>query len=217
MRTKAFWHNGLRFRARSALDERRDGVFVEIFVIFSLNFSILFRWDNRLNTRIFRTFNNFVRIVAEIGQQNFTRQTFDQRNSFFTVSSWAISNNSSDLHTKRIHGQMKFCVEPLFVRPIPSLPPIAPAAYGWTLQWLASIINHSYGSLKYWIDDEYLSKIIQIKMDDPSLCRARCTKKLNFYIDMSYFFLLELITYEKLRKIYIVGNGNSTVRQLLWS
>ena len=117
--------------------------FVEIFVIFSLNFSILFRRDNRLNTRIFRTFNNFVRIVAAIGQQNFTRQTFDQRNIFFTVSSWAISNNGSDRHTKRIQGQMNFCVEPPFVRPIPSLPPIAPAACGRTLQWLASIINHS--------------------------------------------------------------------------
>ena len=38
---------------------------------------------------------------------------------------------------------MYFRIEPPFVRPISCFPPLAPAAWGWTLQWLASIISHS--------------------------------------------------------------------------
>ena len=52
--------------------------------------------------------------------------------------------NLSKRHTMRIHGQMYFGVEPPFVRFIAWLPPTAPAAWGCTLQWLASIISHSW-------------------------------------------------------------------------
>lgn len=43
----------------------------------------------------------------------------------------------------RIHGQVQLGVEPPFVNPMSWLPPLAPAACGCTLMWLASIINHS--------------------------------------------------------------------------
>ena len=43
----------------------------------------------------------------------------------------------------RIHGQVYFWVEPPFVRLMASLPPAAPAAWGCTLQWLASMMSHS--------------------------------------------------------------------------
>ena len=34
-------------------------------------------------------------------------------------------------------------VEPPFVRPMPSEPPLAPVPSWWTLTWVASIISHS--------------------------------------------------------------------------
>ena len=42
-----------------------------------------------------------------------------------------------------IHGQMYFRVEPPFVRPMASLPPVAPAAWKCAFTWLPSIISHS--------------------------------------------------------------------------
>ena len=96
--------------------------FVENFVVGALDFSI-FSWRNDLlYTRIFCAVDNFVRIVATIGQQNLLCKVLDQGNSFFTVNSWTICNNGSDWHIKHIYGQMPF------MRLMFLLPPIVPHA-----------------------------------------------------------------------------------------
>jgi hypothetical protein len=50
--------------------------------------------------------------------------------SLCTICCGTVCNKSPDRHTMRIHGQMKFGVEPPFVRPIFWFPPRAPAAWG---------------------------------------------------------------------------------------
>ena len=72
-----------------------------------------------------------------------SRYSLDQMDSFFAISSGTLCNKYSDRHTICIHGKVNFGIEPPFVRLMSWLPPFAPAAWGCTLQCLASIINHS--------------------------------------------------------------------------
>lgn len=112
-------------------------------VVFTLLLSVLSRWNDGLHSLVPRLLNNGVAVVALVGNQVFCNKSLNQFASMATVRSGSFCSKDSDWHTMRIHGQMYLCVEPPFVRPIPSFPPRAPAAWGCTLQWLASIISHS--------------------------------------------------------------------------
>ena len=103
---------------------------VKLFVVGSLDLSILLRRDDHLHLRIFGFFDNLVRIGATIGQQILGIDPFDQCASLLAICSWTIRNIRSDRITMRIHGQVYFSVESPFVRPIAWLPPFAPAACG---------------------------------------------------------------------------------------
>ncbi len=65
-----------------------------------------------------------------VGNNKLGTQSFNKRIYLSNICTGAFSNNDSDRHTMRSHGQMYPGVEPPFVRPGASLPPFAPAAWG---------------------------------------------------------------------------------------
>ena len=109
----------------------------------SLNFSVSLGRNNWLNILAFRFLNNCIGIVTSIRQQIIRLYPFNKAISLCTISCGTACDNNSHRQTMRIHGQMYLGVEPPFVRPMSWLPPLAPAAWGWTLIWLASIMSHS--------------------------------------------------------------------------
>ena len=117
--------------------------FIEVFIMVALLLPI-FSWrNNRLHTLLFRLLQNVLCIIAPIRQEIVRFDACHQWQSLLAISIGTLCNNDSDWHTMRIHGQVYLGIEPPFVRPISWLPPFAPVAWGCTLQWLASIINHS--------------------------------------------------------------------------
>ena len=68
-----------------------------------------------------------------VGNNKLGTQSFNKRIYLSNICTGAFSNNDSDRHTMRSHGQMYPGVEPPFVRPSDSLPPFAPAAWGMSL------------------------------------------------------------------------------------
>ncbi len=117
--------------------------FVELFIIRPLNDTVFLGWYDRLDVLALRLIDESIAVVATIRQQIVRAQSFDQAASLCAICRGTLCNKDSDRQTMRIHGQMYLGVEPPFVRLMSWLPPLAPAAWGWTLQWLASIISHS--------------------------------------------------------------------------
>jgi len=117
--------------------------FVEVFVIIALHQSMLSGRDHRTHPLSRGLFQDGVGVVASVGQKMFGDQAFDQFASLRTIRRGTCCNKDSDRIAMRIHGQMYLGVEPPFVWSMAWLPPRAPAAWGWTLMWLASIISHS--------------------------------------------------------------------------
>ena len=103
---------------------------IKMFVIGARVFAIAFGRDDGFHALCFSIRNNGVGVVRFVSQQSLRREPFDQARSLCAISSGTFCNKDSDRHTKRIHGQMHFCVKPPFVRLIASLPPLAPAACG---------------------------------------------------------------------------------------
>ena len=117
--------------------------FVEVFVILTLILAVLSRWNDSGHALLFCLVKNVLAIVTPICEQVFCTQPLDKPASLRALSSGTVCNMRSDRQTKRIHGQMYLGVKPPFVALISWLPPLAPAAWGWTLQWLASMMSHS--------------------------------------------------------------------------
>ena len=103
---------------------------IEVLIVFPLVFSV-FPWRNHaVHSLLLRLFDNGVAVVPLIRKQVLRLQSFNQVLSLAAIRTGTFRNNDSDWHTMRIHGQMYLCVEPPFVRLMPSLPPLAPAACG---------------------------------------------------------------------------------------
>ena len=117
--------------------------FVEVFVIIALHQSMLSGRDHWTHPLLRRLLQDGVGVVASVGQKMFGDQAFDQFASLRTIRRGTCCNKDSDRIAMRIHGQMYLGVEPPFVWSMAWLPPRAPAAWGWTLMWLASIMSHS--------------------------------------------------------------------------
>ena len=101
---------------------------IDILVIAALFLAILFGRNNDFATRLKRFANEFVCVIAPIRQKKLSGNAVDQGCGLGAIRCGTRCNNNSDRHTMRIHGQMYFTVEPPFVRSIPWLPPLAPAA-----------------------------------------------------------------------------------------
>ena len=90
--------------------------FIELFIVFTLLLSIfLWRNDGRHTLRN-SLFYNGINIISAIRQQCFRNDAIYQERSLRTISGGTLSDNDSDRHTMRIHGQVYFGIEPPFVR-----------------------------------------------------------------------------------------------------
>ena len=90
--------------------------FVEISIIFALFLTVLLGRDNNVYSGRERESNDFRCVIATIGQQILGVYSFDKVYSLLAISSGAFCDNSSDRHTRRIHGKVNLGVEPPFVR-----------------------------------------------------------------------------------------------------
>jgi len=90
--------------------------FVEIPVVFPLDFAVLPGRDHRRHALFSGLLKDRVGVVPAIGQQMFGRYSLDQRQSLSAIRCGTWRNKNSDRQTKRIHGQVYFGVEPPFVR-----------------------------------------------------------------------------------------------------
>lgn len=90
--------------------------FVEIAVIFALFLTVLLGRDDNVYSGRKRESNDFRCVIATIGQQILGVYSLDKVYSLLAISSGAFCDNSSDRHTRRIHGKVNLGVEPPFVR-----------------------------------------------------------------------------------------------------
>ena len=90
--------------------------FVEIAVIFALFLTVLLGRDDNVYSGRKRESNDFRCVIATIGQKILGVYSFDKEYSLLAISSGAFCDNSSDRHTRRIHGKVNLGVEPPFVR-----------------------------------------------------------------------------------------------------
>ena len=79
---------------------------VDIFVIFSLDFTIAFGRNDRLCAALLRAFNNFIRVIGFVCKQVLCVYALDKAPSLCTIRSGTFRNKDSDRHTMRIHGKM---------------------------------------------------------------------------------------------------------------
>ena len=104
--------------------EKQEGVlnkmaeFVEIFVVFSLTFTVFSRRDDWCHAFVSSLFDDCVCIIAPICQKILRLKAFDQLRCNCAIRRGTRSDKESHRHTMRIHGQMYLRVEPPFVRPI---------------------------------------------------------------------------------------------------
>ena len=79
--------------------------FVEIAVIFALFLTVLLGRDNNVYSGRERESNDFRCVIATIGQKILGVYSLDKVYSLLAISSGAFCDNSSDRHTRRIHGK----------------------------------------------------------------------------------------------------------------
>ena len=90
--------------------------FVEIAVIFALFLTVLLGRDDNVYSGRKRESNDFRCVIAAISQKILGVYSLDKVYSLLAISSGAFCDNSSDRHTRRIHGKVNLGVEPPFVR-----------------------------------------------------------------------------------------------------
>ena len=90
--------------------------FVEVAVVFALFLTVLPGRDNNVYSGRKRESNDFRCVIATISQKILGVYSFDKVYSLLAISSGAFCDNSSDRHTRRIHGKVNLGVEPPFVR-----------------------------------------------------------------------------------------------------
>jgi hypothetical protein len=104
------------------LFEVQHGVFhqmtklVEVLVVVALDKPMLSRRDDRRHGLPGGLLEDGIGVVASVGKQVVSRYPLDQSASLRAISGGTRRNKDSERHTKRIHGQMYFGVEPPFVR-----------------------------------------------------------------------------------------------------
>ena len=90
--------------------------FVEIAVIFALFLTVFLGRDDNIYSGRKRKSNDSRCVIATICQKILGAYSLDKVYSLLAISSGAFCDNSSDRHTRRIHGKVNLGVEPPFVR-----------------------------------------------------------------------------------------------------
>ena len=89
---------------------------VQFLVVRSLRGSVSSGRNHRRHTLAFGLIDDRIAIIPFVGNQMFRRDSFNQAASLRAICRGTLRDNNSERHTKRIHGQMYFGVEPPFVR-----------------------------------------------------------------------------------------------------
>lgn len=89
---------------------------VEFFVVRSLIDAVFFRRNDGVHAPGGGLLEDRVGIIALVRDEVIGVHALDQAARLCAIRSGTFRNKHSDRHTKRIHGQMYFCVEPPFVR-----------------------------------------------------------------------------------------------------
>ena len=79
---------------------------VEVFVILSLYFPILFGRNHDLHIQVQRQINNFVSVISFVPKQIVSAYSLNKFDSLSTIRCGTCCNKHSDWITMRIHGQM---------------------------------------------------------------------------------------------------------------
>ena len=90
--------------------------FVEVAVIFAPFLTVLLGRDDNVYSGRTRESSDFRCVIAAISQKILGVYSLDKVYSLLAISSGAFCDNSSDRHTRRIHGKVNLGVEPPFVR-----------------------------------------------------------------------------------------------------
>ena len=90
--------------------------FIEIAVIVTLLLAVSLWWNYYIHSRGSGIGDDFRCIVAAACKNVLSIYSFDKVYSLFAISTGTFCDNSSDRHTRRVHGKVNFCVEPPFVR-----------------------------------------------------------------------------------------------------
>lgn len=90
--------------------------FVQVFVVRPLGRAVFARRNHRRHTLAFGLIDDRIAIIPFVGNQMFRRDPFNQAASLRAICRGTLRDNNSERHTKRIHGQMYFGIEPPFVR-----------------------------------------------------------------------------------------------------
>lgn len=104
--------------------------FINVPVVLPLDLSMRTGRYHGLHPVRLCVFDNLIAVVALVSEEEVCAQTLYERQSLCAISDGTRRDRYSERKTKRVHGQMYFGVAPPFVRPMASLPPLAPAACG---------------------------------------------------------------------------------------
>lgn len=111
---------------KGVLNQMSD--FIKVVIELPLFFAVRFGRNFRLHARLLRHDQDRIGIISLVRNEMLSFHSLYQLASLCAISHGTCCNKDSHRHTMRIHGQMYLAVSPPFVRPIASLPPLAPAA-----------------------------------------------------------------------------------------
>lgn len=103
---------------------------IQIGIVRTEDSAVGLRRNDRLHALTLGTLENGLRIIRFVSQEGVGFETFRQAFCLRAICHGTRCNKNSERQTMRIHGQLYLGIEPPFVRPMASLPPIAPAACG---------------------------------------------------------------------------------------
>jgi len=86
-------------------------------------------------------FHHRIAVIASVRYEILRLQTRHQVHGLGTICLGPRGQCHPDGPPLRVRGPMQLGIQPPFVRALCGLPPCAPAAWGWTLIWQASIIH----------------------------------------------------------------------------
>ena len=89
---------------------------VEVAVVVYGSLAVFSRWDHSGHALRLGLLDDCIAVVALVGEEMFCAHAFDEAVSKRAIRRGASCNKDSQRHTKRIHGQMYFAVEPPFER-----------------------------------------------------------------------------------------------------
>ena len=87
------------------------------FLIVGSLYATVFLWRDHGNHAFFYSIlNDLIAVIGPICQKVLGTDAFNQATCLFTICCCTFCNKSPERHAMRIHGQVKLCVEPPFVR-----------------------------------------------------------------------------------------------------